>query len=129
METLYDCIERPPVHRRPLATEVAAANVVAPAVPSIRVEVLTKVRRAGDEGHTNDELMAWHAQAHGYVEAGNSGTIGTRVTELRRGGFVVAKCDGEGKPVTRPNRRGNAAQVWIATAKEGDGSKVEKLFP
>jgi hypothetical protein len=116
-----------PVHRNPTHTEVAASAKQAPRSPSIRMELLARIRDLETRGATLDELMAWHAAKNHYGEFGSSGTISGRVTELRRGGFIEAVPLQNGDVLTRPNRRGNQSVVYVATEKEGDGRVCERL--
>jgi hypothetical protein len=115
--------------RRDPATSRKAAADVAPRIGSQRRRVLEQFARAGEEGLTTDELLAILERAHLFMhlftdpddrpsEPPPANGVARRVTDLLdRGALEPATLAGTSTPVTRPTRRGRAAQVWTITPK------------
>jgi len=101
-----DLFMPPLVHEDPRPAEVAAADVVRPAMGRLAALVLADVVAAGDRGLTGDELCLLHPDLNPY-------SLRPRLTQLgpgkpRRPGLGLVVPTGE-----RPNRRGNAETVWV----------------
>jgi hypothetical protein len=111
--------------RRDPATSRKAAADVAPRIGSQRRRVLEQFARAGEEGLTTDELLAILERAHLFTDPDDrpsepppANGVARRVTDLLdRGALEPATLAGTSTPVTRPTRRGRAAQVWTITPK------------
>lgn len=88
-----------PGHRK-VATSIAAADALAPALGRLQWLAITAIRQAGSEGLTADELAARLGMARGSVQP--------RTSELRRKGLI--RDSGE----RRRNVTGKRAIVWVA---------------
>ena len=109
-------------HARTETSRAAAARMRTRA-PSLRMQILALVRGKGDEGVTGEEAGAYYAESKGLAPDTTACRLsaGARMTELRLGGFIADS----GR--RRKTRAGCSSIVFVATAKEGDGSVCERI--
>lgn len=90
------------------ATSVQAAMDMAPHLTGWQQKVLTVLAAAGLRGMTEEELI--HR-----VDPDKANTIRPRRIELEKAGLVAKLRDQTGGEVTRRNRSGRSAAVYVAT--------------
>jgi len=112
-------------YQRKSETSRQAAKSMESATAPLRVKLLEFIRSRGDLGATHAECSAYYAGMQGKSEDSDTcrNTAGPRVTELKDAGFVADS--GRRRP-TRPGSN-KTCTVWVATAKEGDGSVCERI--
>lgn len=101
-------------HAQPRASELAAAEKVAPKVASIKGSIWAMISFRGDIGLTPDEYSAYTDRI--------INTVRRRFTDLWKDGIIRPTI------MTRPNRRGNQETVWVVGRDEnalGAGAKFK----